>query len=308
MTYIAWLHRRRLKADRESLGLHATDSQKSKIQLRSNNLRRKISSWTTIQQLYIPNVHILRSHDHAAHEGQEEVPEKTKLYLPSSICQSDRVNVCDLRLMKVEWMLRVPQANDALDALRDGLRVRSFLYMDKDRFQRGQHANTRSRGVIARVEAKIAAAAATYTAAREALISLSTPLGQIGCETSFPHLKPSDIRGLVDPEDQSRNRHVPGQKRSSKTVPSEGHRTLSWIWTRIGDASVLDPKIIEDCEFHFHHQILNYTQQMLQRCGLSGARARLELINGMRRSFFFWRRCVAPRYSLRAKHAHGSPS
>ena len=93
MTYIAWLHKRRLKTDRESLGLHATDSQKSKIQLRSNNLRRKISSWTTIQQLYIPNVHILRSHDHAAHEGQEEVPEKTKLYLPSSICQSNRVNV-----------------------------------------------------------------------------------------------------------------------------------------------------------------------------------------------------------------------
>jgi hypothetical protein len=223
MIYIARLHRRRLKADRESLGLHATDSQKSKIQLRSNNLRRKITSWTTIQQLYIPNVHILRSHDHAAHDGHEEVPEKTELYLPSSICQSDRVNVCDLRLMKAEWMLWVPQANDSLDALRDGLRVRSFLYMDKDRFQRGQHANTRSRGVIARVEAKIAAAAATYTASRNALISLSTPLGQVGCETSFPHLKPSDIRGLVDPEDQSRNRHVPGQKRSSKTVPSEGH-------------------------------------------------------------------------------------
>jgi hypothetical protein len=308
MIYIARLHRRRLKADRESLGLHATDSQKSKIQLRSNNLRRKITSWTTIQQLYIPNVHVLRSRDHATHDGQEEVPEKTELYLPSSICRSDRVNVCDLRLMKVEWMLRVPQANDALDSLRDGLRVRSFLYMDKDRFQRGQHANTRSRGIIARIEAKIAAAAATYTVAREALISLSSPLDQVGCETSFPHLKLSDIRGLIDPEDQSRNRHVPGQKRSSKTVPSEGHRTLSWIWTRIGDASVLDPKIVEDCEFHLHHLILNVTQQKIQRCGLSGARARLELIAGTRRSFFFWRRCVAPRYSLRVKHAHGRPS
>jgi hypothetical protein len=186
MIYIARLHRRRLKADRESLGLHATDSQKSKIQLRSNNLRRKITSWTTIQQLYIPNVHVLRSRDHATHDGQEEVPEKTELYLPSSICRSDQVNVCDLRLMKVEWMLRVPQANDALDSLRDGLRVRSFLYMDKDHFQRGQHANTRSRGIIARIEAKIAAAAATYTVAREALISLSSPLDQVGCETSFP--------------------------------------------------------------------------------------------------------------------------
>ena len=103
--------------------------------------------------------------------------------------------------------------------------------MNKDHFQRGQHADTRSRGVIARVEAKIAAAAATHTAVQEALISLLTPLGQIGCKTSFPHLKPSHIWGLIDPEDQSRNHHVPGQKWSSKTVPSEGHQTLSWIWT-----------------------------------------------------------------------------
>jgi len=142
-----------------------TDSQKSKIQLHSNNLCCKITSWTTIQQLYIPNVHIIHSHDNATHDGQEEVPKKTKLYLPSAICQSDQVNVCDLCLMKVEWMLQVPQVNDALDALQDGLCVWSFLYMDKDRFQRGQHANTCSWGVIARIEAKIAAVVATYTAA-----------------------------------------------------------------------------------------------------------------------------------------------
>jgi hypothetical protein len=70
--------------------------------------------------------------------------------------------------------------------------------MDKDRFQRGQRRNTRSRGLLDRLEMKVSAAAAKYRAARHAISALAPSLNQVGWEVEFPLLHDSDIKGLTD--------------------------------------------------------------------------------------------------------------
>lgn len=260
-----------------ALGLHATDIQRTKLQVRTNTLRRKILSWIDIQHLYIPTLHITRARIEVnLSPGQHEEPvHLISLFLPSSITPRSRV-ACDIRLSQIEWDLRFAQANDALDELRDGLRLRSYLYIDKDRFLRGQHQNTRSRGVIERTEVKVKAAAAKYRAAREALKSLAALLSKIGWDITFPVLLATDIRGLSDTEESTaanstgggetslggsrpgaalrgtlrggtlRNeRRGRGHNRSAVTRPSEGRRTLSWIWLNLGELEDSD-ELLQD--------------------------------------------------------------
>lgn len=272
------ISRRRLAIDIADLGLHATDIQRMKVQVRTNTLRRRITSWTDIQHLYIPTLRIVRARLEAnLPTGQHEEPaHSVPLFLPSSITPRSRV-ACDVRLSQMEWDLRFAQANDALDELRDGLRLRSYLFIDKDRFQRGQHQNTRARGVIDRTEVKIKAAAAKYRAAREALKSLAGSLLKIGWDATFPVLLVTDIRGLSDVEEISaasnsingetgsgisrpgaalrgtlrggtlRNvsRRSRGRIRSTVTRPSEGRRSLSWIWLNLGELEDTD-ELLQD--------------------------------------------------------------
>jgi hypothetical protein len=214
-----FIFRRRLLADYGALGQHSTDAQNTKLQVRSNNLRRKIHAWTDVHQLYIPGIRILRVRaEKGRPDGEEaERPETMPLWLPSAI---GRKAVCDRRLRELEWALRHAQANDALNELRHGLRLRSYLYIDKDRFQRGQRQNTRSRTIIQRADIKVQSSATKYRVARHALVNLALTLSRVGWETSLPRLADKDIRGI--------SAGLEGE--------TEGRRTLSWIWTRVGVA------------------------------------------------------------------------
>src|SRR5271170_4928877 len=85
---------------------------------------------------------------------------------------------CDEKLQEYEWQLRYAQASGALDMIRSQLRLQSTLYKHKDRFVRGQKANTRSRSRIDQVDASITAAAELYKVARAALMILGPILGK----------------------------------------------------------------------------------------------------------------------------------
>ncbi|KAF5380091.1 hypothetical protein D9615_006268 [Tricholomella constricta] len=210
-------HQRRLGIDAGELTSHSTDYQNTRIQVRRNVLRRKIDAWIEIQHLYMPALSLHRSKNTS---DQDEMPEKIPLMLPSSL---KRQLPCDVRLQEMEWRLRKSQANDALDELREGLRLQAYLYIDKDRFQRGQHHNTRSRNIIDRVKVKIKAASLKYRVVRVALGHLAGILsGTSSWEVSFPVLAEADISQL-----------------SGDGSQSEGHRSVSWIWSRLGDGSQL---------------------------------------------------------------------
>ncbi|KAF9472585.1 hypothetical protein BDN70DRAFT_909114 [Pholiota conissans] len=210
------LQQRRLFQDLNEMTVHATDDQKAKWKLRANTLRRKITSWMEVQQMYIPGLYLFRLR---ASESSDEDREETPVYeiplcLPSSII--DRTS-CDIRLLMLEWDLRYAQCMDSLDELRDSLCLRAYVLIDKKRFQRGQRANTRSQGIVNRIQAKINRAAIQYRTARSAIESLAKPLGKVGWDTHLLVLKDNDVRSLS----------------AEETSTSEGRRNISWIWVHM---------------------------------------------------------------------------
>ncbi|KAF8883132.1 hypothetical protein BD779DRAFT_1444238, partial [Infundibulicybe gibba] len=211
--------------DSAALGQYATEDQKGRLQTRADALRRKISAWIDVQHFYMPGLIIIRN------QSQKPYPQppvgKIQLYLPSS---APPRSGCDPRLQKLEWQLRRAQASDALDELRNSLRLRSYLYIDKDRFQRGQRANTRARSIIQRAEKKVALAAKIYSTTRTALLALVPILSEADISDIYPELLPQDIRGLSQADDN--------QARSGRV--SEGRRTVSWIWTHLGGSSQVE--------------------------------------------------------------------
>ena len=209
--------RRRLRIEIDNLGAHATDQQKLKVQLRTNALVRRIEAWTAVQTLYIPGVASLRARAAPGSEtAQSPNPQNVCLWLPSAL---SRQVPCDTKLEELEWKLRTGQAHDALNELRQALRSRSHMLRFKDRFLRGQGANTRARNSLKAVDAKVDASAAKYHAAHGALLALSPLLGKVGWKDTLRPLEDRDICAMTD---------------STDVMPGEGRRRLSWIWLTCG--------------------------------------------------------------------------
>lgn len=119
---------------------------------------------------------------------------------------------CDIKFMDYEWRLRYAQAHTALHDIRRAILLRSQMFKTKDNIVRGQRMHTRSLALIASVLSRITAAAQKYWIVCDALIALNL---RTGWEDELKVLNDADLRGLTAGEDGS----------------SEGHRTMSWIWT-----------------------------------------------------------------------------
>jgi hypothetical protein len=159
------------------VSIHATDHAQEQLQRRINTLRTKINAWYSVQQLYMPTVSTIRVRmEQRAPEGSAlPHPYAMRLLLLSALNAAAR---CDPRLQDYKYQLRFAQANDALDEVRDCLRLRSHLFYFKDHFTCGICYNTRSRDVINKLEDRITAASTRYTTARNALIQLTKLQGK----------------------------------------------------------------------------------------------------------------------------------
>jgi hypothetical protein len=163
----------------------------------------------------------------APDNAPEDKPEEIKLYLPS---QLPTQVPCSERLYTFEWQLRHLQAHNALNELRNHLRLCSHLWMHKNRFERGQRPNTRARNVIERCNSRIAAAAKKYIAACAALVVLAHRTNKVGWEEELKVLDPAKhCRALEDDADD------PVSGNGSKRL-NEGSQARSWIWQTPGMA------------------------------------------------------------------------
>ncbi len=246
MAPVSWanvLVRRRLKVDYEALSIHATDLQRARIQERQNQLRRKIDAWADIQQLYMPGIaahrdRLMSQSDAAA--MSHNIP----LLLPSAA--SGFLSI-PTNMLEHEWSLRHAQAHEALSDLRGHLEVRSHLYKVKDRFVRGQHANTRALSVITTVNAKINMDVERYRVAYHAMYILSAPLAKTDWQGGLRSLTNADIRHVTETDG----------------VESEGRRKLSWIWhagtpaSSGGDVQALQDSL-QECTFYDRLRVLWY--------------------------------------------------
>jgi hypothetical protein len=206
-----------LKADKSAIGLHPTDTQLAKLRERSNALHRKIVAWTSIQQAYMPGASVIRQRGERVKQAVnvDIEPEDVELCFPSAV---GRRALYDDKLRRYEWEHRIAQANDALNEIRDHLRLRAHLYKFKDKFVRGQRANTRSRSTIKGIEDKVSVSVAKYHGAHRALTQLAPLLKESGWEKLLKPLAKDDVRGLSQ----------------AGYDQSEGKRTLSWIWLTPG--------------------------------------------------------------------------
>ncbi|KIM62429.1 hypothetical protein SCLCIDRAFT_24966 [Scleroderma citrinum Foug A] len=94
-----------------------------------------------------------------------------------------------------------------------------FMPGFKDRFLRGQGANTRARNCLKTVDAKINTAATRYHVAYQVLCTLGLFLGQVSWRDELHPLADEDICGLTSGYDLR---------------PGEGRRQVSWIWQVCG--------------------------------------------------------------------------
>jgi hypothetical protein len=231
--------RRRVKAEMSARGPHLTERQEARILERNNALRSKIQSWYGVQQLYIPAAATLRAKlaSDAPPGAPLEAAWEMRLFLPSEIALQAS---CDQKLRELEWQLREAQAYDALEELRDNLRVSTHLWKHKKRWTRGQRPNTRAKDTISKTQAKADAAAIKYQNARQALLRLGHILRK---PTSWQEilrvLKKEDVRGLSE----------------AALGDSEGKRLISWIWLIQGvgvsmNTSAKESQSLHDCECH----------------------------------------------------------
>ncbi|EIW79765.1 hypothetical protein CONPUDRAFT_34829, partial [Coniophora puteana RWD-64-598 SS2] len=208
--------RRRLRSDREGLGQHATDIQKTVVEQRSTILRNKLDSWIRAQLHYMPGVARLRPLD-APSAAQEDLPEDANLFLPSDLPVDFE---CDDALKKMEFKLRVGQAYDALAALRQSLQLRSYLLNYKAQNISGQTLTTKAQGLVNKAGKKITWHRDSYTLARTALLVLAERLPDLSIPKDLKILTDNDVHAMTDVME----------------AQTEGRRRLTWIW-RSGDVS-----------------------------------------------------------------------
>ncbi|KAJ2930469.1 hypothetical protein H1R20_g6622, partial [Candolleomyces eurysporus] len=167
------------------------------------------------------------------------------LWLPSQI--GDTIPF-DLDLARLEFRMREAQAQEALASLRSALQMRATFYDSKDRWVRGQRANTRAKQAIESAQNNINNTRDEYRAARQALISLSALLSK-PMDTSLLPLKDSDIRSMVSKETDREGaervfalskalrplaeediRPIHEAAPGTEGITGETRKTLSWIW------------------------------------------------------------------------------
>lgn len=201
-----------------SMGAHATSLQKAQLHEKLNTIYRKLMNWFQVQLIYMPFVAMLRSPPSESEHfdfPDIQIGMNTDLWLPSNI--GDKVP-WERSLGESEWLLRVAQAKDSLEDLRQNLYLRDFLWKKKKEWSRGVRENTRSQVVIDRANAKITASATKYRIARIALCQLAPILNKDSKSwaSELCELLEGDIEGL------------PAEGWG------EGRRRLSWIWITAG--------------------------------------------------------------------------
>ncbi|KAJ7355180.1 hypothetical protein DFH08DRAFT_690485, partial [Mycena albidolilacea] len=208
----------------KSVGLHESIDQGRRRIERETKLRRKIEAWMAVQQLFIPEVLLLREAEDAARKrvaATQPVPgmkaQDMKLWMPSAIGAQVR---CDEGLQDYEYQLRKGQAEGALDQMRGQLMLRTHEYQYRDSVH-GVSAKTRSGKRTAAIKARIDTAAEEYRVAHAALVQLGAVLKRDEWRARLKALTPFDVRG----------------KPKAVEKQAQDKLAMSWIWVMEGSTS-----------------------------------------------------------------------
>ncbi|KAJ7880547.1 hypothetical protein B0H14DRAFT_3767250 [Mycena olivaceomarginata] len=231
------------------IGLHETADQGRRRIERETKLRRKIDAWMAVQQLFMPDVAILRARNEAERKrvgAMQPVPgvkaQDIKLWLPSAVGTCVH---CDDSLRDYEFQLRHGQAVLALDTMQSEGLLCTHEYQYRNRMH-GVKAKLRSRTRTDEIQSQINSAAAEYCVACAALVNLGTLLKRKGWEQYIKPLKEQDVRGrpsAVFGDDERCGKNKGWKKKKKARLDREGvegadtptePKTMSWIWLSEG--------------------------------------------------------------------------
>ena len=261
--------RRRLRRLAKQTTNSATVRQEGTLAEQRNIIRSRIRAWEQLAPVYMPGLLQHRA-DLAAlptpvATGGSINPEDVDLWLPSRVAPNARMVVCQDGLAMMEDQLHTAQCQDALNAVRNILKIKTRMISFKNRNVRGQRQGTRSQAVIDRVHERARVAAGKYRAARAAKLSL---VGPGKWEETLRVLTDGDIRGYQDanrlkprqprqgitedgavepplPLDADTGPEEPdnllfNEARTRRDGTGETRRILSWIWLVVGGETEKD--------------------------------------------------------------------
>jgi hypothetical protein len=214
------VHRRHLRLDVAQINGPQTPKQLADLEERRMALRNRIQQWRQTQLMYMPCVAPLIEDSLAPYAGPDdneslpiEPAESLPLHLPSSLSQHLRQLPELSPMLEKELRLRIAQADDALAEIRRQRRIISGLWQFKklNTDGTGNRACTRMRALYNRFYHRTQRCAASYRAARSALLILD-PNGD--WQSRLRELHENDIRG-------------PGK---DDTAAGNGRYEPSWIW------------------------------------------------------------------------------
>ncbi|KAJ7025446.1 hypothetical protein C8F04DRAFT_1212864 [Mycena alexandri] len=222
---------RHLAVDVKSIA-NPTSAQEVDFIKRRTSLLKRIRAFRKVQRAYMPHVrkYLTQSQKVLWDTDGDRNAEAICLFLPSDIADgAKRVKACAEGLVDVESSLREGEAHNALETLRQGLRVRTMTNHYHLRHATGQRALTRGQGVLRQNNVRIHKAKLCYRHARLR--------GNGEWEQTLKVLQDKDIRALNEcalTEEEETQRETVHDLRDVEeggvVALGEGRRTLSWIW------------------------------------------------------------------------------
>ena len=252
-----------------------------------NGIRRRIAAVREVQAIYMPSVPQLaalhlqaqrqrhRQLQHAITVGgssstiptdhappstlPEDLPEDTKLFLPSELPPTALAGCTD-DLANIEERLRDAQLYDSLDKLRVQLHIKSRMLIFKGRNIRNQKPNLRAQRHLTVNESKIKIFAEKYRAAWRAKSVLA---GEGRWQLTWKVLQREDVRTMsIEDDPVNRNAAEANAALRSKVnkkrkMLSEGRRKTSWIWLAAGTEEE-DVSGMTDGKYYMASSVLSF--------------------------------------------------
>jgi hypothetical protein len=185
-------HRELVREDARKIGSHGTTSESADLEERRNRLQIRINAFhQKAEAVFGGDIYDLCLTEDAELEGEGdddgsdeedrddneetdgiECPEKCQLSLPSSFKVEELARLGFQDIVNQEIDLRIGQANDCLEDLRQALGHKMVLFRTSMRSASGQKGKTRAWADVNRVDSKVQKHAKSYGLARRALINL----------------------------------------------------------------------------------------------------------------------------------------
>jgi hypothetical protein len=195
----------------------------------------------------MPALHALFSDEQRqVYDGNgEQLPELTRLFMPSELDNTIRGRACVTGLPEIEACMREGETMQVLEVIRHSLRTQTMMNRYKLRNWTGQGMLTKGQGILQQINIKIHAAKLQYWYVHAALLALCK---HGAWEELLCILHEDDVRALnecaLTDEEKAQNRHWAGLggaiieggvAHAAALAVGEGSHTLSWIWYTAGN-------------------------------------------------------------------------